>query len=422
VLPPQEEPDLSHQNAAATVTARESNLTPGYAWVILAVTYIASVAAVLNQMKVSALIPLLQTAFRVNLGAAGLLMSVFAVTGTVLSLPSGVVVQRLGLKAAGMTAMSCVVAGCIVGALSPSFVVLLCSRSLEGIGFALIAVVAPTSIAMWFPRAKVGTPMGIWSTWAPLGTALSLAVAPPLARAMGWRAVWWSGGAFAAACLLLLAVFLRARQSPDEAQAPAAARAEKGPGIAAALKNRHIWLLTITMTSFSFGLGATFTFLPTYFARVRGFTLERASLMTSVPMIVLMIVSPLAGIALGRIGRHKLALSISILLMGVMVLLPFRIAATWIPVWAVLIGIILAFIPTVCFSVAPAVMGKPELASYGLAALILGQNLGVLIGPTYFGAAVDKAGWVGGSWFLVPWMLAGFAAAVLAKIPKITAS
>jgi fucose permease len=47
-------------------------------------------------------------------------MPVFAVTGAVLSLPSGIVVQKLGLKAAGYTAIGCVVVGCTGGALSPA--------------------------------------------------------------------------------------------------------------------------------------------------------------------------------------------------------------------------------------------------------------------------------------------------------------
>jgi predicted MFS family arabinose efflux permease len=183
-----------------------------------------------------------------------------------------------------------------------------------------------------------------------------------------------------------------------------------------ALKNRDIWLLTIAMTSFSLGLAGTFTFLPTFFARVRGFSLERASLMTSVPMIVLMIASPLAGMALGKISRHKLALSIAMLLLGVLLLLPFRIAGIWIPVWTVLIGVTMAFIPTVCFTAAPGIMAKPELAGFGLAALIFGQNLGVLIGPVSFGAVVDKAGWNAGSYALLPWVLTGFVATRISKM------
>ena len=45
-------------------------------------------------------------------------MSVFAVTGAVLSLPRHCR-EKLGLKAAGHTAMDYVVAGCTGGALSP---------------------------------------------------------------------------------------------------------------------------------------------------------------------------------------------------------------------------------------------------------------------------------------------------------------
>ena len=51
--------------------------------------------------------------------------------------------------------------------------------------------------------------MGIWSAWVPIGTAVTLIVAPPLAQAYGWRAVWWFGAIYALAVTVLYLVVVR---------------------------------------------------------------------------------------------------------------------------------------------------------------------------------------------------------------------
>ena len=60
-------------------------------------------------------------------------------------------------------------------------------------GIGLIGVIAPATIAMWFPLARQGVPMGIWATWVPVGSVLMYNLAPALAAARGWQAVWWLG-------------------------------------------------------------------------------------------------------------------------------------------------------------------------------------------------------------------------------------
>ena len=76
----------------------------GYRWVVLFVVFLASVAAPLNQFKVPPVMPLLMESFRLDLGMAGLLMSILAVTGFILALPAGLVLQRLGPKVTGLIA------------------------------------------------------------------------------------------------------------------------------------------------------------------------------------------------------------------------------------------------------------------------------------------------------------------------------
>jgi MFS family permease len=170
----------------------QTSAPAGYAWVVLFVVFMASVAAPLNQFKVPPMMPVLIDTFRVDLTMAGLLMSIFAVTGFILAIPGGFIFQKLGAKVTGLMAAGCLVIGAVLGALSTTAGLLLTSRVIEGVGMGLIAVVAPAVIAMWFPAERRGTPMGLWATWVPVGSVLMFNLAPALGLNYGWQAV--SGG------------------------------------------------------------------------------------------------------------------------------------------------------------------------------------------------------------------------------------
>jgi predicted MFS family arabinose efflux permease len=87
-------------------------------------------------------------AFGLSVGRAGLLMSVFAVTGLILALPAGFIFQKLGYRITGLLAVGSVIVGASIGALSTSTGMMLISRVIEGVGTSFMAVVAPAVIAL----------------------------------------------------------------------------------------------------------------------------------------------------------------------------------------------------------------------------------------------------------------------------------
>ncbi len=338
---------------------------PAYAWAVLCVTVLAGVSAPLNQFKVPPLMPVLMEKFQLDLAAAGLMMSVFAITGLVLALPAGVILHQIGPKVTGLAAMACLVVGSSLGTLAGSTGLLLASRLIEGIGMGLIAVVGPALIAIWFPPEKRGLPMGIWATWVSMGSLIIFNLAPALNRMAGWQAAWWACSAFSFVALGLYAWVVPTtapRQPSDRLRTPARGtvaepaeatpftahlqallRQAQGtdspsaspgdrPNLGKALANRNIWLLALAFACFNFiVIGVITTFFPTFLTAVRGYSLANASFITSFKMVAVICGAPLVGWLCDRVGSPRRIMLAGYLLLGVFMLLPFTATGWMIP-------------------------------------------------------------------------------------------
>jgi predicted MFS family arabinose efflux permease len=375
-----------------------------YAWVILVVVYLASVVAPFNQFKVPPLIPVLMEAFQISLTQAGLLMSSIAAVGLVLALPAGLILQRYGPKVTVVLALAGLASGSGLGAFSNSFSILMVGRLLEGVGFGLIGVAAPATIAMWFPPSKQGTPMGVWATWVPLGSILMYNLAPLMATEFGWRSVWWSGTAFALMMVVISGMLLRRPPFQPVALLPGTGKKTSW----SALANRDIWLLSGSFACFNLALVNIATYYPTFLNEARGYTLSQASFITSIPGFLILFASPLSGWFSDRINSRRLIFTLPYLVLAVVLIFPFQINGSQVNALMIVYGIVIGVIPTAVFSAAPEVMRRPELAGLGLSVILVGQNFGQLFGPVLFGAAIKSMGWTTAGLLLIPICLVAF--------------
>ncbi len=79
-------------------------------------------------------------------------------------------------------------------------------------------------------------------------------------------------------------------------------------------------------------------------------------------------------------------------------------------------GIVAGTIPTATFAAAPQIMRRPQWAGLGLAVVLIGQNLGQLVGPLLVGQAIDSLGWITAGMLLIPVCLLGFVSAWMVRI------
>jgi MFS family permease len=300
----------------------------------------------------------------------------------------------------------------MIGALANSFAFLLSSRVVEALGIGLMGVTAPATIAMWFPPDKQGTPMGIWATWVPVGSVAIYNLAPVLASSLGWRSAWWIGAAFA----LVMMIFCGLLVTRPPAQEQKDSQIQRTPDLRLVLSNRNIWLLALEFACMNLAMVAVVTYYPTFLHEVRSYPLGQAAFISSVATLVVLFSAPAAGWLSDRIGSRRLVFSLPFLGIAVLFLFPFHVTGWQIVALMVVQGLIVGAIPTATFAAASEVMQRPEWAGLGLAVVLMGQNLGQLLGPILFGEIVQRSNWVIAGYAMIPFCLIGFISGWLVKV------
>ena len=158
------------------------------------------------------------------------------------------------------------------------------------------------------------------------------------------------------------------------------------------------------------------TFYPTFLVEARGYPLSQAAFVASIATLVVLFSAPLAGVISDRIGSRRLVVAIPFLVLAVMFIFPFRVSGWQITAVMVVQGLAAGAIATATFAAAPEVMRKPQWAGLGLAVILIGQNLGQLVGPVLLGQLIGRVGWIAAGYVLIPICLLGFISAWLVRV------
>jgi MFS family permease len=387
-------------------------------WFILFIILLASMAAPLNQFKVPPVMPLLMEAFGVSAAQAGLLMSLFAITGLLLAIPAGFIFQKLGYRLTGMIAILSLIIGAGWGALTLGFDIMLASRFVEGAGMSLMSVVAPAVIALWFSREKRGKAMGVWAVWVPLGSTIMFLLAPALAARWNWPGVWWFGCFYAILVGFLYLVFLKSKpEQPLKPKGEASSGNRQDHGLAKVLSHRDLWLASLLFGCFNFVFIAFITWAPTFLQQVRGISMARAAFLVSLASILTILACPTSGWISDRTGTRKWVAVIPMALMAPLFPLFFSAGETGFLFLVVLVGFIGGFVPTGVFSGAVETVGDERLSGMAMAVIQIGQNAGMLLGPLVLGWIIESGGgWQTAFWVLAPVSILGAVAGWMSRI------
>ena len=378
------------------------------AWQVMWVIFISGIAIATNMFKVPPLMQILMADLEVDMTTGGWLMSVYSLATVLLSLPAAMLLTRFGVRRIGLLALASTFTGAVIGALAPNATVLLVARVIEGIGSALITIMAPLAIALWFPAKERGLPMSIWSAWVPVANVIMFNSAYGLQELLGWRGVWFFGAALVAAAAVLYIIWVDSPKGSEEKGASFAPLLREGIG------NRQAWLLGLAFATFSFGIMSYNTWAPTYLTDTLNLSTPRASFFASLVFAGGIGGNLLAGWLMGRV-RDRLKLLLAAFAGNVLLMtLGFRLASTGIIApYMISLGLVSNIIPAVIFTLAPEIASRPALAGLTMAMVTVQSNTASLIGPPILGALVSRNGWQAGGVLLPSVLVLGTLIALL---------
>ncbi|MEK9801875.1 MAG: MFS transporter, partial [Curvibacter sp.] len=165
--------------------ARQSGMTA--AWLVIG----AGVAAALHVGKLSPALPVLSAELGVSLVQAGFLLSLVQLAGMSLGLLVGLSADGLGLKRSLVGGLLILTLASLLGGWARDAQTLLVLRAVEGLGFLLVSMPAPSLIRLLVPAQRMSAMLGLWGAYMPLGTASALLCGPLVIAWTGWAFWWW---------------------------------------------------------------------------------------------------------------------------------------------------------------------------------------------------------------------------------------
>lgn len=386
------------------------------AWLIMATVYLASISITVNQFKVPPVMKLILQDFSLSMTQGGWLMSVFSVASIFLAIPTVLIIGKYGPKITGALALSCVLAGSLVGVFAQSAEMFLLTRIFEGVGLGLMAIIAPSVIAAWFPIKKRALPMGIWASWVPVGFFISYNVAIPISDRYGWQGLWGLGAIITLVALLLYVLVVNNPKMVGNCGQEH--RPIKASVFMKGLKTPEPWLLGLGFAGIGFANSGFLTFAPQYYSEFYGIEASLANFYVSIPFMISIFSNPFSGWVISKYRKakliHILSISLIVIMFSQVYFLP---SVNWIVPWAVILGLLLGFFATGNFTLASSSIyssvPSPMLIGLGLGINNLVYNAGFLLGPPALGSIISGGNWTLGVWPAVASTLISVLACVL---------
>lgn len=176
---------------------------------MIAVAAAAAFLATFNETFLNvALTPIMGT-FRVDVASVQWLATGYLLVAAVFVPVAGVLYHRIPTRPLFVAVVALMVAGSVVGALAPTFTVLLLGRLLQAVGTGLLTPIGMNITLAVAPREKLVLAMGIMAAMTTLGPSMAIVVSGALLSVAPWTTLMWVFGGLALAVLLAGALLLR---------------------------------------------------------------------------------------------------------------------------------------------------------------------------------------------------------------------
>jgi MFS family permease len=238
----------------------------------------------------------LQASFGISAVMFGYLSSAYNWPYALLQLPSGLLLDRFGVRRVGITSTMIWSVASFAAAISTGIAGLFGARFLLGIGEAPTFPANAKATGYWFPKDERSLATAMFDAAAKFSSAIGIPLLGLLLLHFGWR---WNFAATGLISLLYLALFYGFYRNPSDdklltpaerdfivrggAQPEDRARAAKGAPLIYLLRRRKVWGLALGSASYNYTFYFLLTWLPSYLSKALHVDIFHAALYTSVP-------------------------------------------------------------------------------------------------------------------------------------------
>src|SRR5438477_11285393 len=238
----------------------------------------------------------LHSEFGISTVIFGYLLSAYSWTYALLQMPSGLLLDRFGVRLVGRVSTVLWSIASFGAAISTGISGFFAARLLLGIGEAPTFPANAKAIGYWFPKQERSLATAIFDAAAKFASAIGVPLIGILLLHFGWR---WSFAATGFISLLYFVLFYVFYRNPSEdkllsdaerqfiaeggAQKEDRARAAKGAPLGYLLRQRKVCGLALGFASYNYTFYLLLTWLPSYLSTAHHVDLLHSVLYTSVP-------------------------------------------------------------------------------------------------------------------------------------------
>ena len=240
----------------------------------------------------------LEASFGISAVMFGWLSGAYNWTYASLQLPSGLLLDRFGVRRVGIISTVIWSVASFAAAVSTGIGALFGARFLLGIGEAPTFPGNAKAIGYWFPQNERSLATAMFDVAAKFSSAIGIPLLGLLLLYFGWR---WNFAATGFISLLYFALFYAYYRNPSQdklltdaerefiarggAQPEDRERAAKGAPLAYLLRQRKVWGLSLGFASYNYTFYFLLTWLPSYLSTALHVDLLHSALFTSVPWL-----------------------------------------------------------------------------------------------------------------------------------------
>lgn len=241
----------------------------------------------------------LQDSFGISAVMFGYLSSAYNWPYALLQLPSGLLLDRFGVRRVGIISTMIWSVASFAAAISTGIAALFGARFLLGIGEAPTFPANAKATGYWFPKDERSLATAMFDAAAKFSSAIGIPLLGLLLFHFGWR---WNFAATGLISLVYLALFYGLYRNPSEdklltpaerdfivrggSQPEDHAQAAKGAPLAYLLRRRKVWGLALGSASYNYTFYLLLTWLPSYLSAALGVDLLHSALYTSAPWVL----------------------------------------------------------------------------------------------------------------------------------------